>query len=91
VYLLISIHRPPTPTDSMAIRLLLWLLPVPPLLLNNNSIQFIYLFMCRLYSPEANYKVSVSREEKTHIQRKYKSKAILIIIIIPLTQIKMKS
>jgi hypothetical protein len=32
-----------------------------------------YLFMCKLKSTEANYKVSTgTEEEKIHIQRKYK-------------------
>jgi hypothetical protein len=32
-----------------------------------------YLFMCKLNSTEANYKVSTgTEEEKIHIQRKYK-------------------
>jgi hypothetical protein len=30
--------------------------------------------MCKLNSPEVNYKVSMSREEKTHIKTKYKNK-----------------
>jgi hypothetical protein len=39
--------------------------------------------MCKLNNTEANYKVSTgTEEEKIHIQRKYKNKAINIIIII---------
>jgi hypothetical protein len=57
----------------------------------DNSIQF-NLFTRKFNSPEANYKASTSREEKRHIQTKYKNKAIIIIIIIiPLTQIKVQS
>jgi hypothetical protein len=55
---------------------------------NNNNNNSIY-FTCKLNNPEANYKASMSREEKkTHT--KYKNKAILIILI-PLTQRKVKS
>jgi hypothetical protein len=52
---------------------------------DDNSIQF-NLFACKVNSPEANYKASTSREEKTHIQTKHKNKALLIIIIILLTR-----
>jgi hypothetical protein len=42
-----------------------------------------YLFMCKLNSTEANYKVSTgTEEEKIHIKRNTKNKAINIIIII---------
>jgi hypothetical protein len=41
-----------------------------------------YLFMCKLNSSEANYKVSTSKEEeKIHIKKNTKNKAINIIII----------
>jgi small-conductance mechanosensitive channel len=51
------------------------------------------LFACRLNSPEANYKASTCRNEKTHSYKQYKNKAIIIIIIIiiALAQIKLKS
>jgi hypothetical protein len=39
--------------------------------------------MCKLNSPEANYKPSTSTEEKTHTYKQNtKKKAIIIIIII---------
>jgi hypothetical protein len=42
-----------------------------------------YLFMCKLDSTEANYKVSTgTEEEKIHIQKNTKNKAINIIKII---------
>jgi hypothetical protein len=59
-----------------------------------------YLFMCKLNSSEANYKVSTGKEEeKIHIQRKYKKQGNYnnnnnnnnnnnIITIIPSTQVK---
>jgi hypothetical protein len=53
-----------------------------------------FLFICKLNSPEANYKASTNTVEKTHIQTKQKRKAtliIIIIIIIPLKQIKARS
>jgi hypothetical protein len=47
---------------------------------NNSILQFSsYLFMCKLNSTEANYKVSTgTEEEKIHIQRKYKKTRQLI-------------
>jgi hypothetical protein len=54
----------------------------------------MFLFTCKLNSPEANYKAITSREEKKpHIQTKNKRKAMLtvIIIIIQLKEIKAKS
>jgi hypothetical protein len=48
---------------------------------NKNLIQF-KVFTCKLNSPEANYKASTSREEKTHTYKQNtKNNAIIIIII----------
>jgi hypothetical protein len=51
--------------------------------------------MCKLNSSEANYKVSTRKEEKIHIQRKYKKQGNYYnnnnnnkITIIPSTQVK---
>jgi hypothetical protein len=47
----------------------------------NNSIKFLFIYVQKLNSPKANYKVSISKEKKPkHTKTEYKDKAIYIIL-----------
>jgi menaquinone-dependent protoporphyrinogen IX oxidase len=41
---------------------------------NNNSIQFKYLFTCKLNSPEASYEMSTNKTKKTNKKQKKRLK-----------------